>query len=72
MLAMAEIDYIRYETNKKDRSYSSVAQQMNKDPRTGMEDFSPQNKLKQVRKAKVMDPVKPIIDDWLAEDMKKK
>jgi hypothetical protein len=36
-----------------------------------MEDFSPQNKPKQVRKAKVMDPVKPIIDDWLAEDIKK-
>lgn len=77
MLAMAEIHYIRLETNVKDRSYASVANQMGRDPRTvqkyaEMEDFSPENKPKQVRKSRVMDPVKPIINEWLKEDLKKK
>ncbi|MFD0942359.1 hypothetical protein [Savagea faecisuis] len=31
---MAEINYIRYETNTKGKSYSSVAKQMNRDGRT--------------------------------------
>lgn len=74
---MAEIHYIRLETNVKDRSYASVANQMGRDPRTvqkyaEMEDFSPENKPKQVRKSRVMDSVKPIIDEWLKEDLKKK
>lgn len=77
MLAMAEINYIRLETNTKGRSYSSVAKQMGVDPRTvkkyaDMEDFNPDQLVKQKRKAPVMDPVKPIIDQWLMEDMKKK
>jgi hypothetical protein len=46
MLAVAEINYIRHEANKKGRSYSSIAKQMSRDPRTvrkyaEMEDFSP-------------------------------
>lgn len=50
---------------------------MGRDPRTvqkyaEMEDFSPENKPKQVRKSRVMDSVKPIIDEWLKEDLKKK
>ena len=77
MLAMAEINYIRLETNTKGRSYSSVAKQMELDRRTvkkysEMEDFSPEVKPVQRRKARVMDPVKPIIDQWLLEDMGKK
>ena len=77
MLAMAEINYIRLETNTKGRSYSSVAKQMGVDPRTvkkyaDLDDFNPDQQIKQRRKAPVMDPVKPIIDQWLMEDMKKK
>ncbi|NGP46021.1 IS21 family transposase [Bacillaceae bacterium SIJ1] len=77
MLAMAEIDYIRLETNVKGRAYASVAKQINRDERTvkkysEKEDFSPDNRPKQSRKAKVMDPVKPVIDQWLREDLKKK
>ena len=77
MLAMAEINYIRLETNTKGRSYSSVAKQMELDRRTvkkysEMEDFSPEVKPVQKRRARVMDPVKPIIDQWLLEDMGKK
>lgn len=74
---MAEINYIRYETNKKGRTYSSVAKQMGVDWRTvkkysEMEDFNPNEPVEQKRKAPVMDPVKPIIDQWLLEDAKKK
>ncbi|RKD27088.1 hypothetical protein BEP19_00510 [Ammoniphilus oxalaticus] len=74
---MAEINYIREETNKKGRSYSSVAKQMNRDRRTikkysEMEDFNPEEQPVQIRTARVMDPVKPIIDQWLLEDMGKK
>lgn len=77
MLAVAEINYIRHEANKKGRSYSSIAKQMSRDRRTvrkyaEMEDFSPSEVPKQKRKAKVMDPVKPILDQWLQEDLKKK
>ena len=66
MLAVAEIHYIRYEANQKGCSYSDIAKRMNRDPRTvkkyaEMEDFNP-SKVKQTRKAKVMDPVKPILD----------
>jgi transposase len=77
MLAVAEINYIRHEANKKGRSYSSIAKQMSRDRRTvrkyaEIEDFSPSEIPKQKRKAKVMDPVKPILDQWLQEDLKKK
>ncbi|EJL45577.1 IS21 family transposase [Brevibacillus humidisoli] len=77
MLAMAEVNYIRHETNTKGRSYSSVARQMNMDRRTikkysEMEDFNQEVKSVQTRKANVMDPVKPIVDQWLLEDMGKK
>lgn len=77
MLAVAEINYIRHEANKKGRLYSSIAKQMSRDRRTvrkyaEMEDFSPSEVPKQKRKAKVMDPVKPILDQWLQEDLKKK
>ncbi|WP_407649386.1 hypothetical protein [Brevibacillus composti] len=74
---MAEVNYIRHETNTKGRSYSSVARQMNMDRRTikkysEMEDFNQEVKSVQTRKANVMDPVKPIVDQWLLEDMGKK
>ena len=74
---MAEINYIRYETNTKGRKYSEVARQTGKDWRTvkkyaDMEDFNPEVPNKQKRKSPVMDPVKPIIDEWLKEDATKK
>lgn len=74
---MAEINYIRYETNTKGKSYSSVAKQMNRDRRTikkyaEQDEVKIQQPFKQKRKARVMDPVKPIIDQWIREDMKKK
>lgn len=77
MLAMAEINYIRHETNTKGHNYSKVARQMGVDWRTvkkysEMEDFNLEQPIKQTRKSPVMDPVKPIIDKWLLEDAKKK
>lgn len=74
---MAEINYIRYETNTKGRNYSEVSKQIGVDWRTvkkysDMEDFNPQGPVKQKRKSPVMDPVKPIIDEWLLEDAKQK
>lgn len=77
MLAVAEIDYIRHEVNKKDCSYSDVAKRMGRDPRTvkkyaEKEDFSPEIKQKQNRPSPVMDPVKDIVDQWLLEDLKQK
>lgn len=76
MLAVAEINYIRHEANHKGCSYSEITKRMNRDPRTvkkyaEMEDFSA-SKVKQKRKAKVMDPVKHILDQWLKEDLTKK
>ena len=73
MLQVVEINYIRHETNQKGRSYKSVAESVNHDWRTvkkyaNQEEF-PQ-KLKQKRKSPVMDRVKPIIDQWLEEDLK--
>src|SRR5699024_3881638 len=75
MLAMAQINYIRHEVNQKGDSYASVAGRMGIDPRTvskyaNQEEFKV--KPKQKRKARVMDPVKPIIDKWIKEDLKKK
>lgn len=74
---MAEINYIRHEANTKGSSYSKIAKNMELDPRTvkkyaEIEDFSPQEKVPQVRPAKVMDPVKPILDKWIQEDFQKK
>ncbi|MBT2739379.1 transposase, partial [Bacillus sp. ISL-77] len=76
MLTVTDINYIKQEVNIKGRSYSDVAKQMGRDPRTikkyaDKEDWN-ENKLKQVRKGKVMDPVKSIVDQWLQEDLKKK
>lgn len=77
MLAVAEIDYIRHEANKKDASYSNIAKRMGKDPRTvkkyaEQEDFSPKEKKKQNRPSPVMDAVKDLIDQWILEDFKQK
>lgn len=37
-----------------------------------MEDFSSTQTVKQTRIAGVMDPIKPILDKWIQEDLKKK
>ncbi len=76
MLAVAEINYIRHEANQKGRSYQNIAKRMNRDPRTvkkyaEMEEFDAP-KIKQKRKARVIDPVKPILDQWIKEDLTKK
>jgi transposase len=76
VLTVTDINYINQEVNIKGRSYSEVAKQMNKDPRTiqkyaNKEDWN-ETRKKQVRKGRVMDFVKPIIDQWLKEDLKKK
>lgn len=76
MLKVAEINYIRFLANTKGLSYAEIARQLDVDPRTvkkyvEQEDWSPTEGHVQQRKARVMDPVKPIIDQWLAEDMKK-
>lgn len=73
---MTDINYIKQEVNIKGRSYSDVAKQMDKDPRTiqkyaDKEDWNI-TRQKQVRKRRVMDSVKPIIDQWLKDDLKKK
>lgn len=75
MLAVAQIDYIRHEVDQKGETYADVARRMGVDPRTvskyaNQEEF--QKKKKQKRKARVMDPVKPILDKWIKEDLKKK
>ena len=48
MLAVAEINYIRHEANKKDNSYAEIARRIGRDPRTvkkyaEKEDFSPED-----------------------------
>ena len=75
MLAVAQIDYIRHEVNQKGETYASVGRMMGVDPRTvnkyaNQEEFK--RKEKQKRKSPVMDPVKPILDKWIKEDLKKK
>ncbi|WP_144463680.1 IS21 family transposase [Siminovitchia fortis] len=75
MLAVAEIDYIRHEVNQKGEKYASVARKMGIDPRTvskyaNQEEFP--EKKQQIREAPVMGPVKPILDKWIREDLKKK
>ncbi|MED4225635.1 hypothetical protein [Neobacillus cucumis] len=69
---MNDINYIKQEVNIKGRSYSDVAKQMGRDPRTikkyaDKEDWN-ENQHRQVRKGKVMEPVKPIVDQWLREE----
>ncbi|MRI68790.1 IS21 family transposase [Gracilibacillus thailandensis] len=75
MLAVAQIDYIRHEVNQKGETYASIGRRMGIDPRTvtkyaNQEEFK--RKEKQRRKSPVMDPVKPILDKWIQEDLKKK
>lgn len=75
MLKVVEVNYIRHQGNKKDRSYAHIAKQVNRDPRTvkkyiEKEDWNPEE-IKQQRPSPVMDPVKPIINQWLKEDLKK-
>src|SRR5690625_3585924 len=74
MLAVAQINYIRHEVNQKGDFYASVARRMGIDSRTvkkyaNQEEFKVRQKQK--RKARVMDPVKPILDKWIKEDLKK-
>ncbi len=75
MLAVAQVDYIRHEVNQKGEKYDSVAKRMGIDPRTvtkyaNKEEFEARQPQK--RKARIMDPVKPILDKWIKEDLKKK
>src|SRR5690625_6187773 len=75
MLAVAQIDYIRHEVNQKGETYASGGRMMGVDPRkvnkyANQEEFK--RKEKQKRKSPVMDPVKPILDKWIKEDLKKK
>lgn len=74
---MAEVNYIRHETNFKGANYAEVARKVGVDWRTvkkyaDQEDFSSEITIKQTRRSPIMDPVKPIIDDWLREDARKK
>jgi transposase len=75
MLAVTQIKYIRREVNQIGASYANVAKRVGVDYRTvkkyaNQETFD--EKQPQKRKATVMDPVKPILDKWLKEDLKKK
>lgn len=75
MLAVAQIDYIKHEVNQKGESYAEVARRMAVDSRTvskyaNQEEFKKKHKQKRI--ARVMDPVKPIIDEWIKTDWKKK
>lgn len=77
MLEVVEIDYIRFLGDKKDYSYAEIARKIGCDPRTvkrylEIEDWNSSEAPVQKREAPVMDPVKPIIDQWLVEDLKKK
>lgn len=77
MLTVTDINYIRQEVNIKGCSYAEVARRTNFDPRTvkkyaDQEDFNQKQKIKKPHPSPVMDPVKPIIDQWLMEDSKKK
>ncbi len=75
MLAVAQMDYIRFEVNQKGNTYADVARNMGIDSRTvskyaNQEAFN--QKEKQGRPSPVMDPAKPILDKWIKEDLKKK
>jgi transposase len=76
VLTVTDVNYIRQEVNLKGRSYSEVAKQMGNDFRTikkyaDQEDWNEPRQI-QRRKARVMEAVKPIIDQWLMDDSKKK
>src|SRR5699024_4389688 len=75
MLAVAQSNYIRHEVTQKGETYASVARRMRIDSRT-VNKYANQEEFKvkktQQRKSRVMDPVKPIIDKWIKEDLKKK
>ncbi|PBB04970.1 IS21 family transposase [Salimicrobium humidisoli] len=77
MLEVTDIKYIRKEVNEKGCSYSDVARRTNTDVRTvkkhaDQETFRPSDRTKKNQPAPVMDPVKPTIDEWLKDDLKKK
>ncbi|SDI42033.1 Transposase [Alteribacillus persepolensis] len=75
MLAMAQIDYIRHEVNRKGDSYASVARRVEVDQRT-VKKYADQDEFPvrppQKRPSPVMDPVKPILDKWIKEDLQGK
>lgn len=75
MLAVEQVNYIRHEVNQKGETYASIGRRMGVDPRT-VNKYANQGefkkKEKQKRKSPIMDPVKPILDKWIKEDLKKK
>lgn len=77
MLSVTDIQYIRQEVNGKGLSYAEVARRTKFDPRTvkkyaDQEDFNQVQRVRKPHPSPVMDPVKPLIDQWLMEDVKKK
>lgn len=77
MLTVTDIKYIRQEVNGKGCSYAEVARRAKFDPRTvkkyaDLEDFNQIHTIRKPHPSPVMEPVKPMIDQWLMEDMKKK
>ncbi|KGA96737.1 integrase [Alkalihalobacillus alcalophilus ATCC 27647 = CGMCC 1.3604] len=77
MLAVAEINYIRHEINRKGSNYHALAKRLGRDPRTvkkyaDLEDMSPRSRGIQKRPSRVMDPFKETVDQWLKEDFKQK
>lgn len=77
MLSVTDIQYIRQEVNVKGHSYAEVARRTKFDERTvkkyaDQDEFNLEPRIRKAHPSPVMDPVKPIIDRWLLEDMKKK
>jgi len=52
-------------------NYAGIGRRMGIDPRT-VKKYANQEEFKRKEKSLVMDPVKPIIDKWIKEDLKKK
>ncbi len=76
MLTMLQIQHIRYQSIIKGRSMRSIAQETGHNFRTvrkyiEQSDFNKPTKRKAGRPSK-LDAVKPIIDTWLTEDLKRK
>ena len=76
MLTMLQIQHIRYQSFNKGRSIRSIARETGHNFRTirkyiEQSDFNQPAKRKSGRPSK-LDLVKPIIDTWLAEDLKRK